>query len=118
MENVREMLQDFRDGIAALAQEESGTVQAFMGLQKATSEGSVLDQKTKELISVGIAVYNRCKYCIVVHVYNAYQAGATRQEILDAAMVAAGGFGAGPSMAYSSTYLLAAVNEFEHDFDK
>ena len=59
-----------------------------------------------------------CKYCIVVHVYNAYQAGATRQEILDAAMVAAGGFGAGPSMAYSSTYLLAAVNEFEHDFDK
>ena len=32
--------------------------------------------------------------------------------------VAAGGFGAGPSMAYSSTYLLAAVNEFEHDFDK
>ena len=73
---------------------------------------------TKELISVGIAAYNRCKYCIVVHVYNAYQAGATRQEILDAAMVAAGGFGAGPSMAYSSTYLLAAVNEFEHDFDK
>ena len=72
----------------------------------------------RELISVGIAAYNRCKYCIVVHVYNAYQAGATRQEILDAAMVAAGGFGAGPSMAYSSTYLLAAVNEFEHDFDK
>ena len=33
-------------------------------------------------------------------------------------MNAAGGFGAGPSMAYSSTYLLAAVNEFEHDFDK
>lgn len=55
-----------------------------MSLQNAAFEASALDVKTKELISVGIAAYNRCKYCIVVHVYNAYQAGATRQEILDA----------------------------------
>ena len=50
-----------------------------MSLQNAAFEASALDVKTKELISVGIAAYNRCKYCIVVHVYNAYQAGATRQ---------------------------------------
>lgn len=118
MENVRDILNDFLNGVNTIAQEEDATVQAFMNLQNAAFAPSALDVKTKELISVGIAAYNRCKYCIVVHVYNAYQAGATPQEILDAAMVAAGGFGAGPSMAYSSTYLLAAVNEFEHDFDK
>ena len=129
MENVRDILNDFMNGLNTISKEEGKlsitkregegmTVQAFMSLQNAAFEASALDVKTKELISVGIAAYNRCKYCIVVHVYNAYQAGATRQEILDAAMVAAGGFGAGPSMAYSSTYLLAAVNEFEHDFDK
>ena len=117
MENVRDILNDFMNGLNTISKEEGMTVQAFMSLQNAAFEASALDVKTKELISVGIAAYNRCKYCIVVHVYNAYQAGATRQEILDAAMVA-GGFGAGPSMAYSSTYLLAAVNEFEHDFDK
>lgn len=50
-----------------------------MSLQNAAFEASALDVKTKELISVGIAAYNRCKYCIVVHVYNAIQAGATRQ---------------------------------------
>ena len=118
MEDVRAILNDFMNGVNDISKEEGMTVQAFMSLQNAAFEASALDVKTKELISVGIAAYNRCKYCIVVHVYNAYQAGATRQEILDAAMVAAGGFGAGPSMAYSSTYLLAAVNEFEHDFDK
>lgn len=117
MENVRDILNDFMNGLNTISKEEGMTVQAS-SLQNAAFEASALDVKTKELISVGIAAYNRCKYCIVVHVYNAYQAGATRQEILDAAMVAAGGFGAGPSMAYSSTYLLAAVNEFEHDFDK
>ena len=118
MEDVRAILNDFMNGVNDISKEEGMTVQAFMSLQNAAFEASALDVKTKELISVGIAAYNLCKYCIVVHVYNAYQAGATRQEILDAAMVAAGGFGAGPSMAYSSTYLLAAVNEFEHDFDK
>ena len=118
MENVRDILNDFMNGVNTISKDEGMTVQAFMSLQNAAFEASALDVKTKELISVGIAAYNRCKYCIVVHVYNAYQAGATRQEILDAAMVAAGGFGAGPSMAYSSTYLLAAVTEFEHDFDK
>ena len=111
MEDVRAILNDFMNGVNDISKEEGMTVQAFMSLQNAAFEASALDVKTK-------AAYNRCKYCIVVHVYNAYQAGATRQEILDAAMVAAGGFGAGPSMAYSSTYLLAAVNEFEHDFDK
>lgn len=118
MEDVRAILNDFLSGMGEMGKEEGATIEAFMALQDAAFQPSAIDVKTKELISVGIAAYNRCKFCIVVHVYNAYQAGATRQEILDAAMVAAGGFGAGPSMAYSSTYLLAAVNEFEHDFDK
>lgn len=89
-----------------------------MSLQNAAFEASALDVKTKELISVGIAAYNRCKYCIVVHVYNAYQQEPPGRKSWTPLWVAAGGFGAGPSMAYSSTYLLAAVNEFEHDFDK
>ena len=79
MENVRDILNDFLNGVNTIAQEEDATVQAFMNLQNAAFAPSALDVKTKELISVGIAAYNRCKYCIVVHVYNAYQAGATRR---------------------------------------
>lgn len=77
MENVRDILNDFMNGVNTISKEEGMTVQAFMSLQNAAFEASALDVKTKELISVGIAAYNRCKYCIVVHVYNAYQAGAT-----------------------------------------
>ena len=46
----------------------------------------------------------------------AYEAGATREEILEAAMVAVA-FGGGPSMAYTVTTLKDAVDEFEHDFE-
>ena len=76
MEDVRAILNDFMNGVNDISKEEGMTVQAFMSLQNAAFEASALDVKTKELISVGIAAYNRCKYCIVVHVYNAYQAGA------------------------------------------
>ena len=116
MHDVRQILADFQNGVAGISESNGAVVDAFMGLQNATFGDSAISNKTKELISVAIGVYNRCQYCIVVHVHNAYEAGATRQEILDAAMVAMGGFGAGPSMAYSATVLLDAVNEFEKDF--
>ncbi len=116
MQDVRQILADFQNGVGGLSESNGGVVDAFMGLQDAVFGDGALSNKTKELISVAIGVYNRCQYCIVVHVYNAYQAGATKEEILEAAMVAMGGFGAGPSMAYSATVLQDAVNEFEKDF--
>ena len=83
--------------------------------EKCMADGA-LDRKTKELIGVAIGVYNRCQYCICVHTHGAYQAGATREEILAAAEVAIA-FGGGPSVAYSASVLNAALDEFEHDFD-
>ena len=116
MHDVRKILKDFESGMGALSGSNGQVIKAFMDLQGATFGDSAISNKVKELISVAIGAYNRCQYCIVFHVYKAYEAGATRQEILEAAMVAAGGFGAGPSMAYSATLLLDAVNEFENDF--
>ncbi|TPB51090.1 carboxymuconolactone decarboxylase family protein, partial [Burkholderia pseudomallei] len=53
--------------------------------------------------------------CIVCHTYAALELGATREEIMEAAMVAVG-FGGGPSMAYSATLLKDCIDEFEKDF--
>lgn len=117
MQDVRRILEDFNNGVASLSESNPEVISSFDGLQDATYGEGAISVKTKELISLAIGAYNRCQYCIVVHVYNAYKAGATREEILDAAMVAIGGFGGGPSLAYTSTVLLDAVNEFEHDFD-
>ncbi len=116
MINAREMLNDFQNGVAVLSEAEAATMGAFMNLQGAACSEGALSVKTKELISIAIGVYNRCQYCIVVHTYNALKAGATRKEILEAAMVVIAGFGAGPSLAYSATVLNAALDEFENDF--
>lgn len=113
--NPREILNDFMSGIKEVGKTNGEQVDAFMNFAGVTSKAGALDVKTKELISIGIGAYNRCMYCIVVHVYNALQAGATREEIMDAAMVAVG-FGGGPSMAYSVTLLKDSIDEFEKDF--
>ncbi|MDF2611643.1 MAG: alkylhydroperoxidase AhpD domain protein [Lachnospiraceae bacterium] len=115
MKDVRGMLQDFVGGLQVLSETNGENVQAFMNLLGTNYAEGALSVKTKELISVGIGAYNRCEYCIVYHVYKAYEAGATRQEIIEAAMVAVC-FGGGPSIAYSVTTLMDAVNEFENDF--
>lgn len=116
MQDVRKYLNDFTSGVAGLSESNPEVLGAFMGLQDAAFKDGAISVKTKELISVAIGVYNRCPYCIVVHVYNAYKAGATREEILEAGLTAMSGFGGGPSLAYSATLLQDAVNEFEKDF--
>ncbi len=113
--DVRQILQDFTGGLEELASTNGAQVDAFMNLLGAAYEPDALDLKTKELISIGVAVYNRCEYCIVFHTYNALQAGATRKEIIEAAMVAVA-FGGGPSIAYSVTLLKDSIDEFEKDF--
>ncbi|AKL93797.1 alkylhydroperoxidase like protein, AhpD family [Clostridium aceticum] len=113
--NPREIFNEFVQGLGAVQATNASQVEAFMKLNAAAYKTDVVDLKTKELISVAIGAYNRCEYCIVFHVYKALEAGATREEIMEAAMVAVA-FGAGPSMAYSVTLLKQSIDEFEKDF--
>lgn len=113
--NVREMLNSFVGGLENLSKTNPENVNAFMGLLGAAYEPKALDIKTKELISVAIGCYNRCEYCIVYHSYKALEAGATKEEIIEAAMVSVA-FGGGPSMAYSVTLLEECIEEFKNDF--
>ncbi len=114
--DVREMLNSFTGGLDNFSKSNSEHTGAFMGLLGSIYKPKVLDLKTKELISVAISCYNRCEYCIVYHSYKALEAGATKDEIMEAALVAVA-FGGGPSMAYLVTLLQDSVNEFEKDFN-
>lgn len=113
--NVREILNSFIGGLENLSTTNPKNVSAFMRLLGVSYEPKALDLKTKELMSVAIGCYNRCEYCIVYHCYKAFEAGATKEEILETAMVAVA-FGGGPSMAYSVTLLQDCIEEFEDDF--
>lgn len=117
-DNPREMLNEFVNGLGEFGEMKTtqANVEGFMGLLETTyKEGDAIDPKTKELISIGVAVFSRCLYCIVYHTYKALEAGATKDEILQASMVSVA-FGGGPAMAYSVTLLNKSIKEFEGDF--
>uniref|UniRef100_A0A2P2IEM4 4-carboxymuconolactone decarboxylase n=1 Tax=Hirondellea gigas TaxID=1518452 RepID=A0A2P2IEM4_9CRUS len=115
MKDPREMLNEFMNGLEEVSLTNEASVGAFMNLLGAAYEPGKLDVKFKELISIAIAVYSRCEYCIVFHTYKALEAGATREEIMESAMVSVA-FGGGPTIAYSVTLLKKSIDEFENDF--
>lgn len=60
-----------------------------------------LDAKTRELISLAVAVTTRCDGCITVHVDAAIKHGASREEIAEALGVAVA-LNAGAALVYSA----------------
>ncbi|MDZ7797966.1 MAG: carboxymuconolactone decarboxylase family protein [Candidatus Marinimicrobia bacterium] len=61
---------------------------SFMDLHKAGTTGGTLGAKYKELIAVALSVASHCEGCISVHMKSALDAGASREEIIDAIGVA------------------------------
>ncbi len=82
----------------------------FNAMGKAAKKSGALDEKTKELIALGIAVSTRCESCIGFHVKSLVRLNTSRDEICEAlAMIAY--MGGGPSVAYGAK-ALEAFDEF------
>jgi AhpD family alkylhydroperoxidase len=64
------------------------TVDAYRMAGGAGAKTGHLDEKTRELISLAVAVTTRCDGCIAVHSAKAVKEGATREEIAEALGVA------------------------------
>ncbi|MBV7390548.1 carboxymuconolactone decarboxylase family protein [Enterococcus sp. ALS3] len=89
------------------------TGQAFKGMAQAINEESAVDAKTKELITLGVAIGARCEGCIITHVGLPIKAGATFEELADVAKIAIGMSG-GPGAAYSGKALAYAKEMLEN----
>ena len=72
---------------------------AFGGLHQAAMKAGALSVIEKELIAMGIGLAIRCENCIYAHVQAALRAGATREQIIEAAGVSVMMQG-GPSYTY------------------
>ncbi len=72
----------------------------FLHYVEEAESARALDKKTKELVSLGIAIAIRCEPCIQWHLYEAYKAGATIEEVYDVIKVAVC-MGGGPALMYS-----------------
>ena len=63
-------------------------IKGFGGLHQAVMKPGALSVSEKELIALAIGLAVRCENCIYAHVNAALGAGATREQILEAAGVA------------------------------
>lgn len=80
------------------------TVSAYMTASGAGAKTGFLDAKTRQLISLAVAVTTRCDGCIAVHSAEAVKEGATPEEIAEALGVAVA-MNTGAALVYSARAL-------------
>lgn len=81
-----------------------GTVDGYLMASGAGAQTGHLDAKTRQLISLAVAVTTRCDGCIAAHSAEAVKEGATRDEIAEALGVAVA-MNAGAALVYSTRVL-------------
>jgi AhpD family alkylhydroperoxidase len=90
--------------IGEIAKLSPDTMKGYQALTAAGQKTNLLGPKTRELISLAVAVTLRCDGCITVHTAAAAHHGASREEIAEALGVATA-VNAGATLVYSARVL-------------
>lgn len=102
--------QDLEQGLAQLGREIPGPMSGFARLhRKAIAEGA-LSSSVEEMMALAISIVVGCEECIAYHVHDAVEAGASRDELLEAIGVAVL-MGGGPASIYA-THAMEDVDQF------
>ncbi len=110
MGKMSQKLQEIKRLIGKLQQQQPEAIKNFLNFMTSVERSGALDMKQKELINVGLAVAAQCEWCIALHVKGALDAGASKEEIIEAGMQAVLMHG-GPALMYM-TPLEEALDEF------
>lgn len=105
-----DFLNETNGRIGTLQKQTPQMFEGFGTMSKAAKKNGVLDEKTKELIALGIAISTRCDSCIAFHVKSLVRLGTTRAELCEA-LEMIGYMGGGPSIAFGAK-ALEAFDEF------
>jgi AhpD family alkylhydroperoxidase len=102
--------------VGGLSKLNPDVVKGYITLSRAGQKASHLDEKTRELIALAVAITLRCDGCITVHTAAARERGATREEIAEVLGVAIS-VNAGAAVVYSTRALDAfdAAGEINPD---
>ena len=103
-------LEEIKALVGRLEKEAPKQMGAFNNFMFSVEKSDTLDAKQKELINVALAVAAQCEWCITLHIKGALDAGATKEEIIDAAMQAVLMHG-GPALMYMIP-VERAIDEF------
>jgi len=108
---TKEYLSKFKGDIEKMKVQVGPAMNGFAGLfSKVMAEGA-LTVREKELIAIGIAVAKQCEPCIKLHVQKSLDAGAAKEEILEASGVAVM-MGGGPAYTHVPI-VIEALEELE-----
>ena len=105
-----EKLTEIKELIGRLQKEMPQEISAFHNFMGAVEKPGAIEGKEKELINVALAVAAQCEWCIALHVKGALDGGASKAEVLEAAMQAVLMHG-GPALMYM-TPVEKALDEF------
>lgn len=78
-----------------LAKEEPSVIKALYKLKYEVFKDGALSMKEKEIIATAVSCLLKCDICLEVHAQKAKEAGATKEELREAMVVAM--YLAGPS---------------------
>jgi AhpD family alkylhydroperoxidase len=116
MSTLQKLMTDFQQGMAEFSKDNPEEYKRFNEFLSSVHKERNLSNKTKELIALAIAIVVKCSICVVVHTENAFKAGATKEEIMEAATVSVL-MGGGPALAYI-THLKEAIDLYENKQQK
>ena len=77
-------LAQFNEDIKKMKAQAPDTVGAFANLFNKTMGEGALTVKQKELIALAVALAVQCKPCIALHVKKSIDAGATKEQMIEA----------------------------------
>jgi len=108
--NYTEITQNIASSMAKLREEAPEVMKGLGMMAMSAKKAGALDEKTKELIALGIGIANHCDGCIGFHTKTLVKLGTTREEFIEMLSVAIY-MGGGPSVMYA-VEALQAYEEF------
>ncbi len=96
---TKEYYEKFKNDLEKMKSLCPDTLSGFSALFSKTMNGGSLTVREKELIALGASVCQKCTPCIRLHVKKCLDAGATKEQILEAAGVAVM-MGGGPAYTH------------------
>ena len=108
---AKEFVADFGKSMEQMKTQTPDIINGFGGLFAKGMKAGTLDVKQKELIALSVGLSVQCMPCMILHVQKALKAGATREEILEAAGVTVMMCG-GPAYTHVPE-IIKALDEFE-----
>ena len=94
-----ERLQEAQQMMGRVGQDLPNEFKEFIEFVKIAEKPGAMEEKSKHLTLLALAVAFQCTWCIAIHTKGCVDSGASKDEILEAAMMAVV-MGGGPKLMY------------------